>query len=59
MLLVNHPKLTPQTIPDLEVIMSGAAPIGHMDVDKFLTKYVCQYELNRYICYNFFEGSQK
>lgn len=38
--MINHPKLNPQTIPHLELIMSGAAPIGQLDVEKFLAKYV-------------------
>ncbi|KAL5275147.1 hypothetical protein ACFFRR_001234 [Megaselia abdita] len=39
LLMINHPKLTPQTIPHLELIMSGAAPIGQLDVEKFLSKF--------------------
>lgn len=38
--MVNHPKITPKTIPNLELIISGAAPIGQLDVEKFLSKYV-------------------
>lgn len=47
--MINHPKLTPQTIPDLELIMTGAAPIGQLDVEKFLAKYVLAILIE--ICY--------
>lgn len=38
--MINHPKLTQETAPELRVVMSGAAPIGEHDVERFLKKWV-------------------
>ncbi|EDW75348.2 uncharacterized protein Dwil_GK19734 [Drosophila willistoni] len=37
--MINHPKLTQETAPALKVVMSGAAPIGQHDVERFLQKF--------------------
>ncbi|EDV38480.2 uncharacterized protein Dana_GF19420 [Drosophila ananassae] len=37
--MINHPKLTQETAPELRVVMSGAAPIGEHDVERFLKKF--------------------
>lgn len=38
--MINHPGLNAENIPDLHLIISGAAPIGGSDVDRLLDKYV-------------------
>ncbi|KAH8272304.1 hypothetical protein KR018_001562 [Drosophila ironensis] len=37
--MINHPKLNEETAPELRVVMSGAAPIGQHDVERFLKKF--------------------
>ncbi|EDV47064.1 probable 4-coumarate--CoA ligase 1 [Drosophila erecta] len=37
--MINHPKLSQETAPHLKVVMSGAAPIGQHDVERFLNKF--------------------
>ncbi|KAI8033258.1 hypothetical protein M5D96_013974 [Drosophila gunungcola] len=37
--MINHPKMTQETAPHLRVVMSGAAPIGQHDVERFLHKF--------------------
>ncbi|EDW00257.1 GH11952 [Drosophila grimshawi] len=37
--MINHPKLTQETAKSLRVVMSGAAPIGQHDVERFLKKF--------------------
>ncbi|BFG02828.1 probable 4-coumarate--CoA ligase 3 [Drosophila madeirensis] len=37
--MINHPKLTQETAPALRMVMSGAAPIGQHDVERFLQKF--------------------
>lgn len=36
--MINSPKVTKELAPALRVVMSGAAPIGQHDVERFLTK---------------------
>lgn len=36
--MINHPKVTQETCPDLNLVMSGAAPIGITDVERFIKK---------------------
>ncbi|ALC48836.1 pdgy [Drosophila busckii] len=36
--MLNNPKLTPELCPSLRVVMTGAAPIGQQDVERFLQK---------------------
>lgn len=36
--MTNHPKVTQETCPELRIIMSGAAPIGVTDVERFIKK---------------------
>ncbi|TMW53028.1 hypothetical protein DOY81_001891, partial [Sarcophaga bullata] len=37
--MINHPKVTTETCPELFMVMSGAAPIGVNDVERFLKKF--------------------
>uniref|UniRef100_A0A1I8N0U5 Luciferin 4-monooxygenase n=1 Tax=Musca domestica TaxID=7370 RepID=A0A1I8N0U5_MUSDO len=37
--MTHHPKVTPETCPELRMVMSGAAPIGASDVERFLKKF--------------------
>ncbi|EDW62422.2 uncharacterized protein pdgy [Drosophila virilis] len=37
--MINHPKLTKETADALRVVMSGAAPIGQHDVERFMQKF--------------------
>ncbi|KAH8343576.1 uncharacterized protein pdgy [Drosophila kikkawai] len=37
--MINHPKMTQETAPYLKIVMSGAAPIGQHDVERFLKKF--------------------
>ncbi|KAM7346537.1 acyl-CoA synthetase family member pudgy [Cochliomyia hominivorax] len=37
--MINHPKVTQETCPELNLIMSGAAPIGITDVERFIKKF--------------------
>ncbi|XP_037935699.1 probable 4-coumarate--CoA ligase 3 [Teleopsis dalmanni] len=37
--MINHPKVTRETAPELEFVMSGAAPIGISDVERFIKKF--------------------
>lgn len=37
--LTNSPKVTVEHAPNLRMIMSGAAPIGHSDVERMLQKF--------------------
>ncbi|EDW06797.2 LOW QUALITY PROTEIN: uncharacterized protein Dmoj_GI15371 [Drosophila mojavensis] len=37
--MINHPKLTKDLASALRVVMSGAAPIGQNDVERFLQKF--------------------
>ncbi|XP_013107362.2 uncharacterized protein LOC106087030 [Stomoxys calcitrans] len=37
--MINHPKVTAETCPELRVVMSGAAPIGQSDVERFRQKF--------------------
>lgn len=36
--MINHPKVTKETCPELRMVMSGAAPIGISDVERFIKK---------------------
>lgn len=36
--MINSPKVTKELAPALRVVMSGAAPIGQHDVERFLAK---------------------
>lgn len=36
--MINSPKLTQKLAPALRVVMSGAAPIGQHDVERFIQK---------------------
>lgn len=36
--MINHPGLSPETVPDLHLIISGAAPIGGSDIERLLKK---------------------
>ena len=36
--MINHPKVTAETCPELFMVMSGAAPIGVNDVERFIKK---------------------
>lgn len=38
--MINHPKVTQETCPELRLVMSGAAPISLNDVERFRNKYV-------------------
>ncbi|KAM8720830.1 hypothetical protein ACLKA7_006816 [Drosophila subpalustris] len=37
--MINSPRVTPEVASALRVVMSGAAPIGQNDVDRFLQKF--------------------
>ncbi|XP_037812191.1 probable 4-coumarate--CoA ligase 3 [Lucilia sericata] len=37
--MINHPKVTQETCPELRVVLSGAAPIGVTDVERFIKKF--------------------
>lgn len=37
--MINSPKVSTHHAPNLRMIMSGAAPIGHSDVEKLLNKF--------------------
>ncbi|XP_030378111.1 4-coumarate--CoA ligase 1 [Scaptodrosophila lebanonensis] len=37
--MINHPKLTQEIAPNLRAVMTGAAPIGQHDVERFLKKF--------------------
>jgi len=37
--MLNHPKVTPETTASLRYVMSGAAPIGVSDIERFLKKF--------------------
>ncbi|KAH8384991.1 hypothetical protein KR093_004755 [Drosophila rubida] len=37
--MINNPKLTQEVASNLRVVMSGAAPIGQHDVERFLKKF--------------------
>lgn len=37
--MINHPKVTQETCPKLRLVMSGAAPIGLTDVERFRQKF--------------------
>lgn len=37
--ITNSPKVTAEHVPNLRMIMSGAAPIGHSDIERMLKKF--------------------
>lgn len=59
--MINHPKVTQETCPELRLVMSGAAPIGLSDVERFKNKYVLieLYEMFDIFLFKLFVDSPK